>query len=103
MSGERIIDWPIVEAAVWMFLIATVIFLALFRISASARDHELARLGVGGTKLHIHLQYLIRCSDRMGIGLTFAALIFSLVLAFVLGEQLYRDAIQKLVRIMSFR
>ena len=80
-----------------MFLIASVILLALFRISATM--HKLSPTN----PLHAHLRQVIHSEDRIGIALTIAAFIFSVALAFMLADQILRGVIEKLVQILSLR
>lgn len=92
-------DWVMVAGVAWMFLIASVILLALFRISATMHDEKLSPTN----PLHAHLRQVIHSEDRIGIALTIAAFIFSVALAFMLADQILRGVIEKLVQILSLR
>jgi hypothetical protein len=93
-------DWVFVAGIAWMFLIASLVLLALFRISASVQDEKLLHSGVSSSNpLHAHLRQVIHSEDRIGIALTIGAFILSVALAFMLADQILRDLIQKLAQV----
>ena len=97
-------DWVLIAGVAWMFLIASVILLALFRISAAMHDEKLMHTGLSPTNpIHAHLRQVIHSEDRIGLALTIAAFIFSVALAFMLADQILRGVIQKLVQILALR
>src|SRR5258708_7854353 len=102
-SIADMVDWILVAGIIWMMLAAAVIFLALGRISAAMQDQHLRRAGIGDTDpLHLHLRHVIRSEDRIGISLTLAVAICTVILASMLADQVLRSAIHRFVQILSF-
>lgn len=82
-------DRVVVAGVIWMLLVAAVIFLALCRISAAMEDEKLTRAGLDtGNQVHLRLRHLIRSEDRIGITLTATAFLYTVILAFLLGQQI---------------
>jgi hypothetical protein len=92
------INWLLVTGVIWMCLVAAVIFLALCRISAAMHDQKLIRAGLDTAHpLHVRFRQLIQTEDRVGITLTVIAFICSIILAFMLADQVLRNTIHKLI------
>jgi hypothetical protein len=89
-------DWVLFTGIAWMLLIASVVFVALLRISATMHDSA-------SSPLHAHIRHLIHTEDRIGIALTAGAFIVTLVLAALLADQLLGGIIQKLAHLIPAR
>lgn len=98
------IDWVAILGVVWMFLVAAIILLALFRISAAMYDQKVIHSRITAVNaLHAHLRHVIHSEDRAGVALTITAFICGIALAFMLADQILRGAIQKLVQLLAIR
>jgi hypothetical protein len=96
-------DWIVVGGIVWLALVAAVIFLALGRISAAMSDQRLTRAGLNrANPLHLRLRHVIQTEDRVGISLTILVAICSVVLGFLLANQIFRDAVHKMIQVLTF-
>jgi hypothetical protein len=94
-------DWIVVAGVVWMLLVGAVIFLALCRISTAMEEEKLTHAGWSeSSALHVQLAHVIQSEDRTGIALTAAAFICSVVLAFMLANQILPGGIHRLVQIL---
>lgn len=94
-------DWIVVTGVVWMLLVATVIFLALSRISNAMEEEKLTRAGLPASNpVHAHLLHVIQSEDRTGIALTAIAFICSVIIAFMLADRILPGGVHKLMEIL---
>jgi hypothetical protein len=95
--------WLLVSGIIWMCLVTVVIVLALSRIAAVHRDHNLMRAGAGAaTSLHIHLRQVIRSEDRIGVILTICTVICTLIFGLLFADDVVRTIIHKIVYAFAF-
>jgi hypothetical protein len=79
-------DRVVVACVVWMFLVATVIFLALCRISNAIEEQKLTSAGWNNENpVHLRLRHVIQSEDRIGIPLAVTAFICTVILAVLLA------------------
>jgi len=88
-------DWTLVAGVVYRFLIAAVLFVALGRISATMSAQR--------DPANTHLRHLVHTEDRIGVFLTIVVAICTVFLAFLLADHIFRDAIHKLVEILTLQ
>lgn len=83
------IDHVVVAGVVWMFLVAAVIFLALFRISNAIEEQRLTRArSAAESPVHLRLRQVIQSEDRIGITLTVTTFIYTVIFAVLLAQKI---------------